>query len=449
MKKLNFVSRTLAFFHSLMLLGSLLMPFGAYYGRAKGNEAVEIARIFSLTILLFIPAVAGYFIAKKLKNIYLYLGIGIGISMLVNKAAAYYIRSFDIPDSGEAGYIAGICFVLSMFIFLVYVKSYVKRTEDEWGENIRPGQTADGEVAVGITEGKNFFNWPDIRHSILLIVHYITAVYLNLDIYVKWIFVLLVCDVILIFLNKSCRCLLDFFYKYRHTGSMPVQAITKTVLGYMVVGIVFIAIALIPSLIMGHEPLLGYNRNTRVNYVSGPAKADVGEQGGGTEPTREELEQIALDYDAYLPAWVGKLLRAIIIIIVLLSALVIGGTILGYIRESSRAFKTRSKDEDEIEYLDGGLLDKKTLTRVWSMAKEDIFNPGAQIRNLYKKLIKKNTKGAPAMAGTPHELEQEASVLDMACATELHALYEKARYSQYESTAEEAKLMKSFVLKGK
>lgn len=445
MKKLNIASRFFALLHAMILLGSLLLPFGSFYGRKYGNEGIEIARIFSLTILLFIPALAGYFIAKKIKNFYLYIIIGLGMSIGVNKLAQIYIRRFETPQSGESTYIPGICFMLSMFIIAVYVKSYVKRTEDEWGENIRPGQTMDGELAIGIDEGKNLLNWPDIRHTLLLVLHYAAAVYLNLEIYVKWIFILFVCDIIIIFLNKSFRCLQDFFFRYRRTGSMPMKAITRTILGYMLIGIFFMSIALVPSLMLGHEPLLGYEKVSQQDYAAGPINASVSKQKPEKHLEQDDGEMKALEEEFKIPEWFVKVMRAMIFIIILLSALVIGGAIWGYIRESSKAFRIRGAQEDEIEYLEGGLLDKKTLTRVFGMAREELFHPSAQIRSLYKKLIKRKTKGTPVAANTPYQLLEEADALVMPGAAEIQSLYEKARYSQYEMTAEESRLMKKSV----
>ena len=64
--------------------------------------------------------------------------------------------------------------------------------------------------------------------------------------------------------------------------------------------------------------------------------------------------------------------------------------------------------------------------------------PNAQVRRKYRRAVLRSAKEAPPQCASPQEIETRAGLED----SQLHRLYEKARYSQEGCTSQESRSLK-------
>lgn len=124
-----------------------------------------------------------------------------------------------------------------------------------------------------------------------------------------------------------------------------------------------------------------------------------------------------------LPRWVSDVFMAILGVIFLVVAIQILKSIRNVFRDFRDAF---DENGDKVEDLNE--LEEKV--EALKSKKEDKTSQGYSVRKRYKQMIRKHRKERPMPYETPHEIEQNAGLLEDEEMQKLHVLYEEVRYGK-------------------
>lgn len=441
MKKFVILDRILAYLHVFVLFTSVYLPIASFYGIHSGDEMGRILKILIISPLMLIPIILGDLLGERIHNMFLYMGIGIAVSFGVAKAGAVYTSRFADPLTNEIFGISAVSFLLSLVVFITNARAYIKKTQDEWGYSDEQKKQEESDVQVGKMAGATFLNTPDVRHTLVFIFPYVLAVFAKHEAYVRMLFIFAVIDVFLLFADFITCAFVNFMYKNRRSSNMPVQFINRMVAAMIGVGCGLIILFMLPSILMGGEPLLNKDFSQK-NYATTdfrPIESAMRAEESAQQAERIDFRDLYVDET---PQWVRdfqKIMWVICTIAVIIMA--IAGVVI-FIKNSAKAFSQRSQTNDEVEFLDTTRGDIKSATRIFAKGEENIFSPAKQIRNRYKKLIKKKAKGQSLLALTPSQLEEAAGLEESEIRRELHSIYEKARYSKAAADSEDLKRLR-------
>lgn len=172
--------------------------------------------------------------------------------------------------------------------------------------------------------------------------------------------------------------------------------------------------------------------------------------GAGIEEPIEEMPAESFDLAGMFgaietketPEWLRvflDILQYTLIAIVTLALLfLIGYAIYRFIKR----FYRPSSDTDDVTEFISPLKDKKESLLSEAGRSKPLwrsFDPASAVRKLYRRTIIKKAKSIPTDAFTPEELENYARIEKSAERNALHALYEKARYSEKSISKEEVR----------
>lgn len=435
MRGFKYFSRLMSFVHSYILLSSLYMGIGSYYGYLAGQEIQEIIKVWSVSILLIVPLIVSEAGAKLIRNMYLYLALGIGTSAGIHHVSKYMAEHVTMAVQGECSIISVLSFALSMLTFLVYTRAYIKRAESEWGDSDAPVE----EVIY------NFLNWPDVKHTIVYIFPYVCAIYTKHLGYIQALFAFFAIDVFIMFLHRGSAAFTEFMFKNRRSSNIPVASITRMIVIAMAAGVLLILLFMVPAFMLGHEPLVGMELKKHDRTAAAPIIHMEDYAGDVVTPEDGTIEDYGDFQMPAVPEWLITLWNISMLLLILGSIALIIWIIVSFMRNSSRAFAGRFEDEDQVEFIDSS-IDKAIFSINFNKQAEGLFSPKQQIRSRYKKLIKKRSEKSVRDSNTPWQLEEAAGLGDNADRRRLHELYEKARYSQEEVSLADAKEVRAMKL---
>lgn len=444
MRKTIVLSRLFAFLHTLLMFASLTLPISSFYGNVQGAEVDFILRGLLISLILLVPIISSSLIAIKMKNMYLYMGIGAVIAYLMAYASGIYTAGYADSETLQLFATKCLFFFLSILTYIVNANAYIKKTKSEWGYSDEAKKEQESDVQLAAPEGATFLNTPDVRHTLIYIFPYILAVLAKHNGYVTALFYISVADVLMLFLFFANSSFMDFMYKNRRSANIPVKTITGMMAKSAATGIFLILLFMLPAFLLGREPLLDRDFSSHYYATEEYTLQDLSQ---ATEHVKDEADQYdfsELKVDD-TPRWVRVFQDVLMSVCVagVIIACVLG--LVAIIRNSSRAFSHRSAGMDEIEFLDVSKNDTGDRSRTLSAGEEGVFSPTRQIRNRYKKLIKKWTQGRPDAANTPLQLERAAGLMEGEELVAVHEIYERARYSEERAAQEDLKELKNLL----
>jgi len=233
-------------------------------------------------------------------------------------------------------------------------------------------------------------------------------------------------------------------YKNRRSANIPVKTITSMMAKSAVAGVFLILLFMLPAFILGREPLLDKDFSRQYYATDEYTIEDLSYATQQVKDESDEIDFSQLKVDD-TPRWVRvfqDVLMSVCVTVVILLFLLF---LVAIIRHYVRAFAHRSQGMDEVEFLDVSNKDTGDRLKLFGTDEERFFSPTRQIRNRYKKMIRKWTQGQPDATHTPRQLEKAAGLMEGEELATIHNIYERARYSEEKAAAEDLKTLKNML----
>lgn len=391
----------LSWFHSVLLFSGFYMVLAA----AFNLEEQEVLKIWFGSLWLFVPVISSWVFIRKLKGFIGYLLGGILIVALVTAVSQNLLT-----------------LIFSVLIF--GIRAYVRVIRGRMNDKELPGEMKE----IELWEIPTLLDQPQVYHWILFIVFYITLIYLKQNELLKWMFGALLVEIFVTYIHSSLQQMTNYVRENCHIAHLPVKAIQRMQRAVLGITLAILIALVLPSVFCGKEPL------TALTEIKFDFNIQIEEE----QP--ETIEEMANPGEAMREMLGGEERKPNVILEAIMNALVyiigIAGcaaavfVVARICRKLMNSFEN-GQDMDEIISLDD---EGETLaTKIQRVRKErDFKSVKNKIRKNYKKLIKKHMKGKPAGWETPEELEEKAGLKEANISEEIHAVYEKARYSQHE-----------------
>ena len=354
-----------------------------------------------LGVSLLIPIIVSWFVVKKLRRLFLYLLLGILFSL-----------GFGIL-SGMAGVLLDIGFypaavpatLLSILLFILREHAYIHHD----------------------------LHFPDVPHPLhwaFFGIHYIIGALLKNSFYWHAVFYLFFVDVLVSFSFRFFDGFRNFLKMHSRSANLPVKTMQRVSKIVFAVSFILLLLFSLPSLFYGKEPLSMLPDLTSGTDLS-PAPAPM------------ELDSEMMSEDEFffpdasyepMPAWIEWMLQAFMYLIFVGIAFFLLYLIYKACRRAAALFSAET--EDTIVFLDKAPSDAEQSPQKKRLRNMRNLSADQQIRRLYKKTIRRALKQTPRGTETPAELESAAG-LSGETGSQLHLIYEKARYSDETCTADE------------
>lgn len=408
---------------------TVLLAFGFYplIASCGGLTGADYTSFCAIGLLLFIPAILGWWLLRKIHNMFLYLFAGTICSSVLGILAFGAGKKFEYSEY----YISITTFALSIAIFIIHSISRV--IHGEMKADFIAAHGADVPFQLKVWEVPTILTHPNTACIGWFVVQYIIGLVLRQPGYWRCVFYLTLLDVIVLFAFRYLNQFQVFLQENQNSASLPVRTIHRVHLILFVLGILLFMILLIPSVLYNREPL------SEISFERKPIITE-NEGLGGKETSVEDF-----DYDMMIPeiimnsesseapVWISYLIDIMLGILTIAFFICL---ILGVIRAVRYAVRNFSiKDEDEVIFLED--IEEENSTKKEPKT-ERFFSTNMHIRRRYKKIIRKATKGTPDFWATPSELEEHAGLSGTDRMNILHEVYEKARYSKDGANREDA-----------
>lgn len=388
---------TAAFLTFLSWLHTVLIFSGVYLMTAAVLQMTqrETAGYLAESAALWIPVILSWVLVRATRRLWLYL-----LGAVPILAAVFLVSGM------------GATFFLSALIFLFRCAAWIRKDESP-----------------------SFLDGPRLVHGIFFLAYYFWALAAGAYFQLPWIRCLLAAEIFVCLIFRYLSGIEEYIRQKQRIASLPagtIRQVSRMILGMLAAAFILL---ILPALLYGREPLIDvaeYLKNIRVDMPPAVMEEELmpGDMFGGGLP--EEL--------IGEPKKPGKLEMAFLN---LLTAAAVTGAVLlmlFLIREWWRHMSGQfSRQEDEIAFLDDEMRTEAGMRRRGRGRRtERASSPNQKIRRFYRKMLKKKLPGRPGGWETPQELEQKALMGADGYTEELHALYEKARYSREGCSAAEA-----------
>ncbi len=399
------------YLHDYLFLAGLF-PFFA--SLTKASEA-DYMMLCAGSFLLILPIVNSYAWLRLMKTLGGYVAAGAVTSIFT----LWFGRM--LSATGKRSWLILALLAIACFAFFLAGVS-AKNAYGEARRSYEATHPGDGIARFDLTpwEMETPFNDPRWTHWVFMGFFYIIGIFLHYETYLRIQFWLLVADIIVVSVYRYFQSMEEFWHDNRQVRHMPFKAMRKT---HAVMGLfagAFLILGMVPSILFGRELFPTFHEPEPIAYVQ--PEANFAPSGQGMDPEMEawmgEFEEAKEP-----PAWVNALFMLVGYLIVVLFVVGMMIAIVQRIRETSRNFAMEG--EDQVELLEDEEAD--AIRKRLAAARSQRTREALSIRRLYKKRIKKATKGIPVAWGSPQELEEKAGLFGEDI-EELHDRYEEARY---------------------
>lgn len=398
----------------LLFSGSYLLAAGILKYSAKAA-----LRYLADSLWLFVPAVLSWIYIRKIHSLFLYLlGSAAGVTVL-----------WFLSGSLQTAILAGVIFLLRC-----YARVERGRLEKEMRE--MPGELG-AQIDKELWEIPTFLDEPRPVHWVLFFAFYLGILFSRQYFMLPWMFDLFLAEVFVCFIFSYLHEMNLFIRESQNIANLPINRIRRVGTIILGIAVIFLVLTVLPSLFYGREPLADvmermYNRE----IPPGERSEDFSMMGDGGMGGEMDLSALTGEVREP-PAWMEFLSKVVTFIgFVGISA----GILLGIYRLCrNTAGYFSQEEEDEVMFL--GTDEVKGLGRFLGRRRdggERRGSPDWKIRRTYKKLLRRRMGERPAGWEAPAELEEKAKLSAEETAEKLHVLYEKARYSREDCSAEEA-----------
>lgn len=328
--------------------------------------------------------------------------------------------------------------LLAAFILLVRCGTRIKKGHIKRLMMEMPGE-AGAQLSRELWEIPTFLDRPVPGHWAAFAFYYAICFITKRDDLLKWIFYLLLADVFVCFLFGYLESMWDFIRENSKIANLPVHSIQKVSKILLLISVILLGLILLPSALYGREPLTALRDNIKPGKFTPPTE-EILEEERPDNFTGSNLDMIA-GTPTEPPAWLIAVTNVFMYLIVLAAAAALLNAIYRACRNALSYFS--QDEEDEIIFLGTEETDSlRRGTRPGRAQKERRTSPNQKIRRIYKKTLRRSLKERPAGWETPSELEEKADLPQDAATAHLHSLYEKARYSDEDCTAEDVETLR-------
>lgn len=401
----------ISWIHAVILFAGTYLPVAELMGKTEAEALWYMAR----ALWLFIPVIAGWFLIRK-------------------------VRSFPAYLLASAAVCAGLWLILrcpqtlviSVLLFVIRCMPRIskgRQLEDYPGE----------QEEFRYWEVPTFLDRPALPCWLILVALYFALIFLKVPELLWPVFALLVAEIFLTYCYTSLDRLGYFIKSSRRIANLPVKAMQRIQRAVLGVTVFLLAIFVLPSVLYGREPLTGITE-LKLNLDMG--EMTIEEQQGAEGPSMEEmLEAYGAGEYKEPPKWLTQLLDVLFYVILMICLVVIALLIYHFCRRMMRSFAD-GQSEDEVILLEE---DQDTRLSLRSGRRgQKAKSADAKIRKEYRKTILKRSKSKPAGWETPQELEEKYDLRHVQEQDSVfHRIYEKARYSSEECTAEDLEQFKT------
>jgi hypothetical protein len=417
----NTLATICAWVHSFLLLYSVYPLLAGKAGLSGANAA-----LFCLTGFIFlVPVLLSWWLLRKLDRLWLYLLLGVPISVLCGAFAGQFF--YSPPLTGAVTGIASFVLFLTHAVARVKLGNLKKDYIAVHGSEV-PFEMNDWEIPTIFTD-------PRPVHLVWFAGQYLLGLFLRLPFYWHFVFYLTFADLFVLFGFCYLTQLDAFMIKNQKTASLPVRTMKKIHHILFATGLLLILLFALPALFYGKEPLADLSTEQQQTSES---SADISSY-TGYPPMDFDLtfpDDLTEPEETFTPPLWLEYATKIVLFAILAAALI--GVIYGIFQALRHAAENFSMGmEDEVVFLDAK-EDSKRLRRKKRSPREGRLSPNMQIRRRYKRTIQKSTKGRPTFWASPSELESQAGLAESSDMQRLHGYYEKARYSKEGCTREDA-----------
>ncbi len=403
----------LAWIHILLLNG------GIYLLTILIGETKQPATLLLETLWLIIPLVLSWIFIRMFRSLAVYL-LG---SFAVCALLAWLSRS-------------ALTAVLAALILLARCYVRIKKGQLKRLMMEMPGE-AGAQFARELWEIPTFLDRPSPAHWAVFAVYYIAFLLTRHDYLLRWVFFLLLADVFVCFLFIYLEHMQYFIRENQKIANLPVHSIQKVGRILLLISTILLGLIVLPASLYGREPLTGLRGLIKPIKLTLPTDL---------EPMMSDRFSTA-DFlppgeaPAEPPVWLETL--SSLFMYLCTAAIAVALLVIIY-RACRNALAYFAQDEeDEIIFLDANEISlAQRGTRARRASKERRNSPNLKIRRFYKKTLRRAMKKRPDGWETPSELEAKAALTRNADTENLHALYEKARYSREGCTEEEAGMLR-------
>ncbi len=391
----------LSWVHLLLLAGALYLLESLVYETRTPQSLLADA------LWLAIPIVLSWVAIRALGSLVAYLAVGVAVCA----GMAWLSHAF-------------LTAALSVSLFAIRGYARVKKGRANQLMREMPG-AAGAQMPRDTWEIPTFLDRPSPGHWAWFVACYAACIYTKKVALLPWEFFLLFVDVFVCFVFSYLDHMWRFIRENRKLANLPAHSIQK------VGGIVLFASAMalfvlvLPSALYGKEPLVDFR--PRMRPV--PAARHVETESPQLPDNFDGADLSAIAGEpVHLPAWLEAAAQIFLYLTVLAAAVGILAVLWRVCRNALSYFA--QGEEDEIYFL--GVEEKSYLGRNGRGRRRGRAQERAidkKIRKLYKKKIRGALKVKPGGWETPTELENKAGLANEMQESNLHDLYERARYA--------------------
>lgn len=400
----------------LSWLHILLCCCGLYLLTSLIDERKYPEELLICTLWLIPPIVLSWVFIRALRSLIAYLLC----SFLVCVLSAWLSNSF-------------LTVALSVFLFAVRGYARIKKGRMKRVLMEMPGE-AGARLSPELWEIPTFLDRPAPAHWALFVCYYVICLILKRNDLLRWIFFLLLIDVFVCFLFGYLDNMWRFIWENSKIANLPVRSIQKVSGIVLLISVILLFLIVLPSILYRKEPL------TNIRGMFRPIKIPVSTEAMQDMPDNfdgADLSVIA-GTAAEPPVWLTAAVNVLMYLIALAAAFAALVAIWHICRRALSYFA--QGEEDEIIFIGTEKTDSLRLRGHKSRRAGGLRGSWNQrVRKFYKKKLRSALKERPAGWETPFELERKAGLEQEMSESNLHSVYEKARYSREGSTEEEVR----------
>ncbi len=411
------------------LVHAFLLVYG-FFPLIAGMTGMDSFHCFcycAIGFLLLIPITASWLLLRRLKYLWLYLPIGLALSAIIGITGGGLCQLSGCNFLYSVPLTAAACAIISLVVFFIHATSRIRLADLKKDFIAAHGYNVPFDMKVW--EVPTILNHPSPVHFIWFVVQYVLALVLKNSLYWHFLFFMLLLDILVCFSFQYMNNFDRFVTENSQTANLPVSTMKQVHRILFSIALLLIVLFALPSIFFGQEPLA----NLRMEDVPITFKQEENASGNLTlddlnygMPLPDILTESQEEHNP--PVWIGYVVRAVLLLMFAAALVVLILSIIRAVRRANALFSETK--EDEILFIDSETSDERTSIKRKKTPREGRFSINMQIRRKYKKTIRRATKGLPNRWATPLELEQNAQIADRDDTRQLHALYEKARYSE-------------------
>ncbi len=430
--KSNKFLTVLNFAHNLLLFCAIY-PFIGYMMEIDRFSKGIFLFAFSGIFLIFAITIS-YYMLSKIKNLFLFMLLGIICSAAIGGLSFIYGIIF-LGFNNKAGYtIACVCinFLISMLIFAL--RAHTKILHGQIKSDFMAHRRSDEPFTLKPWEIDMFLNKPSPVHWSYFIIIYILSLFTGFSANLHIIFFYLIADVIICFTYIYFGSFHEYIKKNKNVANLPIKTMKQVNYSCFIALLILLAVVIAPAVIYNKEPLAGLFTHHETTGNIAPSTAsdsmELTSPGKSDNSTDVLIGETQINPPSKLLLFIEKVICVTLSILLIIF---IAFIVLRFIFRISNNFKVL--EEDEVIFLD--TIEDSTENLKGEEKSDSFLSVNMKIRRKYRHTIQKHTNSTPSCHKTPTELEKDANLSKNISI--LHNAYLKARYSKDGCTKDDLK----------